>query len=111
MNCGRRLEREFGEQLFYQTGSIDMGPEDSEVFSGSLRSCLENEFEHEVLDSRQLTARFPVIACRQRRRRSFSHRAACSCRNAASARMPSWRNIMARNPCRRAGTGLGHSGG
>ena len=53
------LERDFGEQLFYQTGSIDMGPADSEVFSGSLRSCLENDFEHEVLDSRQLTARFP----------------------------------------------------
>ena len=53
------LEREFGEQLFYQTGSIDMGPEDSEVFSGSLRSCLENDFAHEVLDSRQLRARFP----------------------------------------------------
>ncbi|MYD11496.1 MAG: N-methyl-L-tryptophan oxidase [Chloroflexi bacterium] len=53
------LEREFGEQLFYQTGSIDMGPEDSDVFSGSLQSCLDNELEHEVLDSRQLTARFP----------------------------------------------------
>ena len=53
------LEREFGEQLFFQTGSIDMGPEDSEVFSGSLQSCLDNELEHEVLDSRQLTARFP----------------------------------------------------
>ena len=53
------LEREFGEQLFYQTGSIDMGPEDSEVFSGSLQSCLDNELAHEVLDSRRLTARFP----------------------------------------------------
>ena len=53
------LEREFGEQLFYQTGSIDMGPEDSEVFRGSLQSCLENDFAHEVLDSRQLRARFP----------------------------------------------------
>ena len=53
------LEREFGEQLFYQTGSIDMGPAEGEVFRGSLRSCLENGFAHEVLDSRQLTARFP----------------------------------------------------
>ena len=32
------LEREFGEQLFYQTGSIDMGPADSDVFRGSLES-------------------------------------------------------------------------
>ncbi|MCY3778788.1 MAG: N-methyl-L-tryptophan oxidase [Chloroflexi bacterium] len=53
------LEREFGEQLFFQTGSIDMGPEDGEVFSGSLRSCLENDLEHEVLNSKQLRARFP----------------------------------------------------
>ncbi len=53
------LEGAFGEQLFFQTGSIDMGPEDSDVFSGSLRSCIENGFEHEVLSSKQLTARFP----------------------------------------------------
>lgn len=53
------LEREFGEQLFFQTGSIDMGPEGGEVFSGSLQSCLENELEHEVLDSKELSARFP----------------------------------------------------
>ena len=53
------LEREFGQQLFYQTGSIDMGPAGSEVFRGSLRSCLENDFAHEVLDSRQLSLRFP----------------------------------------------------
>ena len=53
------LEREFGQQLFYQTGSIDMGPAEGEVFRGSLRSCLENDFAHKVLDCRQLSARFP----------------------------------------------------
>ena len=53
------LEREFGEQLFFQTGSIDMGPEDGEVFSGSLGSCLENDLEHVVLNSKELRARFP----------------------------------------------------
>ncbi len=53
------LEREFGEQLFYQTGSIDMGPDDSDVFRGSLQSCIENDFDHEVLNSKQLSARFP----------------------------------------------------
>ena len=53
------LEREFGERLFYKTGSIDMGPPDSDVFRGSLQSCIKNDFPHEVLDSRQLTARFP----------------------------------------------------
>ena len=54
-----QLESEFGEQLFYRTGSIDMGPADSEVFRGSLQSCLENDFPHEVLDSRGLRSRFP----------------------------------------------------
>ena len=53
------VEGEFGEQLFFQTGSIDMGAEESDVFSGSLKSCIENEFEHEVFNSRQLRARFP----------------------------------------------------
>ncbi len=54
------LENEFGEQLFYQTGSIDMGPADSEVFRGSLNSCIENDFPYQVLDSRALQARFPA---------------------------------------------------
>ena len=53
------LEGESGEKLFYQTGSIDMGPPDSEVFAGSLESCLEHDLPHEVLNSRQLTGRFP----------------------------------------------------
>ncbi len=53
------LEHEFGEQLFFQTGSIDMGPPESDVFSGSLNSCLDNDLEYEVLDSKQLRARFP----------------------------------------------------
>ncbi|MCY4465973.1 MAG: N-methyl-L-tryptophan oxidase [Chloroflexi bacterium] len=54
------LEREFGEQLFYQTGSIDMGPADSDVFRGSLNSCIENDFPYHVFDSRELRARFPA---------------------------------------------------
>jgi len=53
------LECETGEKLFYQTGSIDMGPADSEVFAGSLESCLEHQLEHEVLTGRQLNERFP----------------------------------------------------
>ena len=53
------LEAEFGEQLFFQTGSIDMGPEDGEVFSGSLKSCIDNDLAHEVLDSAGLSQRFP----------------------------------------------------
>ncbi len=53
------LEAESSEKLFYQTGSIDMGPEDSSVFAGSLQSCLEHGLAHEVLNSGQLSQRFP----------------------------------------------------
>lgn len=53
------LERESGESLLHITGSIDAGPEDSDVFAGSLRSCQEHNLAHEVLTSKELTARFP----------------------------------------------------
>lgn len=53
------VESEFGERLFFRTGSIDMGPEDGEVFRGSLQSCIEHEFAHDVLDSKALRQRFP----------------------------------------------------
>lgn len=53
------LERVSGEQVFYQTGSIDAGPEDSDVFAGSRQSCVEHGLDHTVLTSAELTARFP----------------------------------------------------
>lgn len=55
----RELEAETNEQLFVQTGSIDMGAEESDVFAGSLQSCIEHGLEHEVFNSQQLTERFP----------------------------------------------------
>ncbi len=53
------LEKESGETVFYQTGSLDFSPEDNEVFAGSLKSCLEHDLEHEVLTSQQITEHFP----------------------------------------------------
>lgn len=53
-----QIEAETGETLFYQTGSIDAGPEDSSVFAGSLQSCQEHGLQHEVFTSAQLSARF-----------------------------------------------------
>jgi sarcosine oxidase len=53
------LEQVAGEQLVHVTGSIDAGPEDSQVFSGSLESCLVHGLRHEILDSAQLGARYP----------------------------------------------------
>jgi sarcosine oxidase len=55
----RELEGSGGEQLVYVTGSIDAGPAEGEVFSGSLESCRIHGLEHEVLDDRELATRFP----------------------------------------------------
>src|SRR4051812_49462759 len=38
----RELEQGFGEQLLFITGSIDCGPEDSQIFQGSRASCQEH---------------------------------------------------------------------
>ena len=56
----RALEQGAGEQLLWVTGSIDAGPLDSRVFAGSLQSCLDHSLEHEVLDSAEVTRRFPA---------------------------------------------------
>ena len=57
----RELEAACGEQLLYITGGVDAGPEDGEVFAGSLRSCVEHDLPHEVLTSAELSERFPGI--------------------------------------------------
>src|SRR3954465_15496885 len=55
----RDLETDAGQQLLHVTGSIDAGPEDSFVFAGSLRSCLDHDLPHEVVDGRELNRRYP----------------------------------------------------
>jgi sarcosine oxidase len=55
----RELEGKFGTQLLHITGSIDAGPPDSSVFEGSRQSCEIHDLNHEVLTSKELTARFP----------------------------------------------------
>ena len=53
------LEQLADERLLLQTGSIDAGPEDGAIVSGSMRSCAEHDLPHEVLDARMLERRFP----------------------------------------------------
>ena len=53
------LEAAAGEKLLYTTGSVAASREDHEVFTGSLRSCLEHDLPHEALTSRELSDRFP----------------------------------------------------
>jgi len=54
------LEAEAGERLLHVTGSIDAGPPDQLVFSGSLRSCEEHGLPHELLDPAEVARRFPA---------------------------------------------------
>jgi sarcosine oxidase len=58
----RALEVLTGERLLTVTGSIDAGPPESLVFAGSLESCRTFDLRHEVLTSRELTARCPGYA-------------------------------------------------
>ena len=55
----RQLENTVQERLLIITGSIDASPEDGEVFTGSKASCDIHHLPHEVLDHRELKARFP----------------------------------------------------
>jgi sarcosine oxidase len=54
-----QLEARSGKQIYVRTGSLDAGPSDSWVFKGSLKSCVEQGLEHEVLSGAEINARFP----------------------------------------------------
>jgi len=53
------IETIAGEQLLFKIGSIDTAPSGHEVFEGSLKSCLEHDIPHEVLNHHQINERFP----------------------------------------------------
>ncbi len=53
------IEQLSGEKLFYKTGSLDIGTADSQVFTGSLASCLEHHLPHEQYTGTELNGRFP----------------------------------------------------
>lgn len=53
----RDLERECGEQLLHVTGAVDAG---GDVFEGSVRSCVEFDLPHELMDGRTLARSFPA---------------------------------------------------
>ena len=55
----RELEAKSGVHLLHVTGSVDGGPPGSPIFEGSRRSCELFGLPHDVLTSRELTARFP----------------------------------------------------
>lgn len=55
----REIEAAAGERLLILTGSIDAGPEHSEVFHGALTSARLHDLPHEVLTGDEVNARFP----------------------------------------------------
>jgi sarcosine oxidase len=55
----RELESHAGEKLLYITGGLDIGTPDSQIVTGSLRSCREHDLPHEQLTAREIAARYP----------------------------------------------------
>jgi len=57
LDLWKGLEEEHANQLFYETGTLDFGPPDGEVFAGSKESCEVHGIDHAVLTGRDLTER------------------------------------------------------
>lgn len=56
------LEDTAHEQLLITTGSLDIGPEGSMVFQGSLESCELHDLPYEALSGREMNRRFPAYS-------------------------------------------------
>jgi sarcosine oxidase len=57
----RELEKTSGTQLFYQTGSLDIGLPGSSIVVGSLNSCQRWSIPHESFTASELRRRYPVL--------------------------------------------------
>jgi sarcosine oxidase len=56
------LEDRSGRDLLHVTGGLDIGPPDSHVFGGSVRSCEAHDIDHERLSAAEVRDRFPGYA-------------------------------------------------
>jgi len=54
------LERETQQQLWIRTGGLMVGPEQGELFRGARASAETHKLAHEILNARQIEARFPA---------------------------------------------------
>lgn len=54
------LERDFGERLITVTGGLDMGLPAGRVVSGSKEACKKHGLQHEVMDGREASRRYPA---------------------------------------------------
>lgn len=53
------LQTKQGEQLLFETGSIDAAPAEDPLFQGSRKSCEEYGIDHEVLSGSEVNDRYP----------------------------------------------------
>ncbi|MDL5360657.1 N-methyl-L-tryptophan oxidase [Halalkalicoccus sp. NIPERK01] len=53
------IQTRHGEQLLFETGSIDAAPAEDPLFKGSRRSCEEHDINHEVLTGSEVNERYP----------------------------------------------------
>ena len=58
----RNLEERTGEQVLHITSSVHAGVPGAVAFENTLRACGEQDVQHEVLTSAELSARFPGYA-------------------------------------------------
>jgi sarcosine oxidase len=55
------LQEQAGEPLLRITGGVFIGPEDGEVFAGSLKSAQLHHLAHEVLPANEIRRRYPAL--------------------------------------------------
>src|ERR1700722_10264986 len=57
-----QLQKDSGRELLSITGGLAIGPERGALVSGCLRSALEYDLPHELLDPDQMRGRFPQFS-------------------------------------------------
>ncbi|HEU4973639.1 MAG TPA: N-methyl-L-tryptophan oxidase [Baekduia sp.] len=56
-----RLERDADADLLTETGGLVVGPPDSQAVAGALASAREHDLPHELLEAREVAARWPAM--------------------------------------------------
>jgi glycine/D-amino acid oxidase-like deaminating enzyme len=60
-NGWRALEAETGSAILSETGGLYAGPAASSIVAGSVESAATHGLEHEILDAREIHARWPIL--------------------------------------------------
>ena len=48
-----------GEQLFFETGTLDMAPQGHGTVENGLAACLEHGLDHQIFSAQEVAARWP----------------------------------------------------